>query len=107
MSPLPVLLGTFATCAGIPLDVMSAFWFAVDHAEGAPAVRFRERLLVFESRPIATPEATGHFWDAHMQPRQLVALIEALVEEGRLARQTATAMEDHVLRHVLADGRWR
>jgi hypothetical protein len=85
---------------------MGQFWFACQHAEGETAVQFRERLLVFESRPITTPEATGHFWDAHMQPQQLVALIEALVAEGRLTRATATTLEDQLLRHVLADGRW-
>ena len=107
MSPIPTLLICLARCCGIAGTLISTLWFALQHAEDAAAVQFRERLLVFESRPIATPEATARFWDTHMQPRQLVALIEALVEEGRLARQTATAMENHVLRHVLADGRWR
>jgi hypothetical protein len=107
LNPLPALLVCFARCCGMELHLMRAFWFALACAEHETAVHFRERLLVFESRPIVTQAATAHFWDRHMQPQQLVALIESLVEEERLARQTATAMEDHVLRHVLADGRWR
>ena len=106
MSPMPALLVCLARCCGMELSLMSTFWFALEHAEGAAAVQFRTDLLLFEGRPVATQEATARFWDTHMQPQQLVALIESLVEEGRLTRHTATTIEDHLLRYVLADGRW-
>lgn len=106
MSPLPVLLATLARCAGIPLDLMSACWFAMGHTEDAAAVQFREALVLFEAQPIVTAEATTRFWDTHMQPWQLIRIIEHLVEEGRLGRAPATVIEDHLLQHVSADGRW-
>jgi hypothetical protein len=107
MSLLPVLLATLAQCAGIEVGLMSRFWFAVGHAANATAVQFREALVLFEAQPIVTQEATGHFWDRHMQPWQLMAVLESLVEEGRLARATATVLEDCLLQHVAADGRWQ
>jgi hypothetical protein len=107
MTRMPALLVCLARCCGMDVGLMRALWWALAHAEGETAVQFRERLLVFESRPIVTQEATEHFWDTHMQPQQLVALIEALVAEGRLTRGAATTLEDQLLQHVLADGRWQ
>jgi hypothetical protein len=66
MHAIPILLATLARCAGIPLAAMSACWFALRHAEGQAAVQFRERLLLFESRAIATPAATAQHLLAHV-----------------------------------------
>jgi hypothetical protein len=106
VNPLPALLVCFARCCGMELRLISAFWFALEHAEGATAVQWRERLLLFESRAVPTQAATEAFWDRHMGPQQLVQVIEALVQEERLPREAATRLEEGLLRHVLADGRW-
>jgi hypothetical protein len=79
--------------------LLRACWWALDHAQGETAVQFRERLQVFESQPVATADATGHFWDTHMQPWQLVD-----VSRTRLTYQEGRGDEALVQRCVHARG---
>ena len=96
-------------CLRIDAALARAWWQALVHARWSEAVAFRQGLLLFEQRPPSrqSPEEVEAFWAVHLQPKQLIALIENLWKEGRLRRHRATMLEEHVLAMVQANGEWK
>ena len=47
------------------------------------------------------------FWQGSFTPAALIAVVEALIDEGLLDRRIGKGLEEAVLGRVLADGRWQ
>ena len=56
---------------------------------------------------LAQPYINVDHFRQQYTPRQVVEVLEGLVHERRLFRHQATALEDHLLATVDAEGAWR
>src|SRR5262245_30460433 len=99
----PPLLVALGTSWGLPESQQGALWRALCRAQWSEAVAFREAVIAF------APEREQAHTVVHTtcSPRGLVTVLEALVGEGLLFRQTASAIEDALLRQTDACGRWK
>ena len=79
-----------------------ALWRALCDAQWSLASQWREALIHF------TPEQGDArlFVEGACLPAALVAVLEGLVKEGVLPRQTASAIEEKLLGHVTKEGAW-
>ena len=79
-----------------------ALWRALCDARWSLAAQWREALIHF------TPERQDArlFVEADCHPAALVAVLEGLVHEGVLPRQTASRIEERLLQQVSKEGAW-
>src|SRR5215471_15885687 len=96
----PPLLVALAQSWGLPAPQQWAWWRALCTAQWPEAVAFREAVIAF------TPEHEDAraFVHTTCSPRGLVKVLELLVREGLLFRQTATQIEEGLLRQTDARG---
>jgi len=90
----PSIFVTLTTSWGLVDHERYAFWRALSQATWSQAVAFRQDLLAFY--PVSDT-VTRVFLDEAMNPVRLMAVCEALVQEGYLTRATASRIEGRIL----------
>lgn len=99
----PPLLQGLAQAYAVPELLLAQWWRALSQAQWSQASQWREALCRF--RP--THPTAQAFWEEACTPTAVVTILEGLVKEGTLYRQTASQIEERLLRHVDAHGQWR
>src|SRR5262245_25272776 len=99
----PPLLVALGQSWGLAEHQQRAWWKALCAAQWSQAVAFREAVIAF------SPEREGAREVVHTtcNPHAVVTILEALVEEGVLWRETATQIEEGVLSQTDRAGRWK
>lgn len=94
---------------GISDQLAGESWRALAKARWSEASAFRQALLLFEERPahLQDPDSVLAWMTAHAQPQHLVHVLECLVQERRLPRQKATAIEERIFCTMTKDDGWR
>jgi hypothetical protein len=100
----PPLLQTLAEAWGLAPVERAALWRGLCHAAWSETVALREALIRF--RPVSR-EAMHAFLCEVFTPAAVVVCLERLVQEQVLSRQLASRVEERLLRHTGADGRWQ
>ena len=77
-------------------------WLALEHAHRSRAVSMRQHFILAGHLHIS-----NRFWQDFCAPAVVMATIEELCREGRLSRQRATRIEEHLLHYVDWQGSWR
>jgi hypothetical protein len=90
----PPILMTLTTSWGLADHETYGLWRALCHARWSTSVQFREQLIAFYP---TTDDATRTFLHEACHPPRLMAVCEALVQEGYLTRQTASRIENRIL----------
>jgi len=88
----------------VPASLAVTWWRALGHSRHARALAVRQAVLLFDAAPVAEVYYLIHGVCA---PQAVIKVLETLVEEGRLARSQATAIEEAVLGNVDREGEWR
>ena len=85
------------------------WWTALTQAQWSEARSWRQALQYFDARPVgptAKLDAVLPFLRQTSPPARVVRVLEALVQEKRLSRGEASAIEEQVLRCVNCRGEW-
>ena len=78
------------------------FWWALARAQTWRPVTLRQQIGL-----VGVVRVTNDCLARLCQPAVILAALEALVGEGLLARRQCTQIEDTILGHVQANGRWQ
>ena len=97
----------FTGYCGLDEAASRRWWQAVCAAQGLQAVAWHRAMVACDVVESPSPDAVRAFLLVRIPPAQGMDLIEMLVDEGQLSRRRASAMEEHVLTRVLADGTWK
>ena len=87
-----------------PWRLQNVWWAALSAACGSQACEWRHLLLLYQGA--GSLIAPKHLLHDICAPRQVVGILEHLVEEGRLERRTATRIEEFILHYVNKQGGW-
>ena len=98
----PPIFQTLADHWDVPEHLARSWWKALMQAEWSEAAGWRETLIAFHP---ARQDPRALVTDA-CPPATVVAVLELLVREHCLHRGTATKIEERLLSHVNAGGRW-
>jgi hypothetical protein len=105
MPVVPPVYTKLAAFWGLSADEARRVWFALKQAQGTDAVAFRQYLVFYDDNR-AYKAAAQHLLHTICAPKRLLAVLEALQEEGLLSRRETTAVEETILGGVDAQGRW-
>lgn len=83
-----------------------ALWKALMSARWSQACELK-RLLVYYNQLGANEARSQHVLETLCTPQHVLGILEALVQEKRLTRSTASQIEDALLRQVDARGQWQ
>jgi len=84
----------------VPPALASTWWGALSRARWTRPVSWRQQVQLYRSCRLFLCQVSP--------PQLVVDVLEDLHREGRLlSRRQASALEDHILRWVNADGAWR
>jgi hypothetical protein len=83
-----------------------AWWQALAHARWSRATALRSMVQCQSALATDWREVVRLYEDA-MSPAALIAVLEDLIEEARLAPGLARRMEEHVLRQTTQHGHWK
>ena len=83
-----------------------AWWQALAHARGSRATALRSMIQCQTARATDWREVV-RLYEETMTPAALIAVLEDLITEARLAPGLARRMEDAVLRQTNQDGTWK
>lgn len=83
------------------------WWQALCRSQWTSAREFRQKIWLWNSGGRAQPEDCECFWEEHLTPQGLIAVVEDLVTSQRLRRRQAQEIETAVLAMVRADGGWK
>ena len=103
MTP-PRVFWAFANYWRLPQPVTRLFWHALSHAQWSRAIALRQTILLYSSGPGGDRKALIH---GTCCPREIMAVVEDLVQEQCLSRAKANQLEEAILACVKADGTWR
>jgi hypothetical protein len=101
---IPPVFWRFAAYWHLPAALTRVWWQALSQSRYAPPTARRQAWLLWEGAPMADPASLVHGTGA---PTEVIAAVEALVHERRLARRTATQIEDALLARVTREGTWQ
>jgi hypothetical protein len=83
-------------------------WQAIATAQGSVPKAWYDAVWEFEAQPRQpTPEDVEAFLLTSTPPAKVIAVLEALADEGKLTRQEVSALEEHVFQMILPSGEWR
>ena len=117
MTP-PRALGVLCQFWGLSPAQQATWWTALAQARWTVAVQWRERVRAADAPcspglggpppPLARTPLPQARVLVHQQcaPAIIMDVLEALVGEGALTRSCASALEEHILRAVNAQGQW-
>jgi hypothetical protein len=94
----------FAQYWDLPGALAQQWWRALSLAEHGRPLSWRQALLLYGPAPTGD---SRHLIHSASAPQKVMDVLEDLVEEGLLSRQTASQIQERVLRQVSRDGRWR
>jgi hypothetical protein len=100
---IPAVFWRFAAYWRLPAALTRLWWQALSQSRYTQPQALRQAGLLWEGTSLADPAAVVHQTCA---PVEVVAVLEALVHEGRLSRQRATQVEEHLLARVTREGHW-
>jgi hypothetical protein len=83
------------------------WWEAVCVAQGAVPVAWHRAMLACADLESLSPEGVRTFLLMQVPLGQIIELIEALAALVKVSRRRASALEDHVLAKVQANGAWK
>ena len=98
----PPLLQGLAQAYALPEPLLLSWWRALCAAQWSEACAWREAVICW--RP--THPTAQAFWAESCTPGAVMAVVEALVREGTLYRQTASQIETRLLASVTHAGTW-
>ena len=98
----PPLLQGLAQAYHLPEHLLRSWWRALCTAQWSEAEAWREALIAF--RP-DQPQARA-VWETACSPAAVLHILELLVAERCLSRQTASQIEERLLPHVDKKGAW-
>jgi hypothetical protein len=101
---IPAVFWRFAEYWRLPASLTRTWWSALSQSRYAQPTALRQAWLLWEGAPMADPSSVVQQTCA---PVEVLAAVEALVHERRLARRTATQIEDHLLARVTREGQWQ
>jgi hypothetical protein len=106
--PTPTLWRTLTRYVGLHEDAAAQWWTVLHQAQSAKPQAWLRQLQFYDARQSwnQAPEVQQRYLVRSMPPKQLVEVLEALVEEGLLTRRCGNALEDAVLLCVDAHGQW-
>jgi hypothetical protein len=106
---VPQIWSCVLSACGVDELLIRQGWQAVVRARWSVATAFRQDVLAFERRPVwqQLPGDAQVFLQLHMQPEQLMTLLENLVREQQLTRHKAGQIEEALLQSLTADGQWQ
>jgi hypothetical protein len=87
----------------VPAALAVVWWQALSQSHHPGALAVRQAVLLFDAAPVAE---AYHLVYGIGAPQTVIAVLEALVDEGQLLRRQATAIEEAVLCHVDREGQW-
>ena len=88
----------------VPASLAIPWWHALGQSHHARALTVRQAVLLFDDAPVVEAH---HLVYGMCAPQAVIEVLEALVDEGQLPRNQATAIEEAVLYHVDREGEWR
>jgi hypothetical protein len=100
---------TIAESVGLDAPHAQAWWTALAKAQWSAARSWLADLTYFDQQPrpgLAKLDAVPGFLHRVSPPSRVIGVLESLAQEQRLTRQEASAIEDHVLQCVNAQGQW-
>jgi len=101
---IPAVFWRFADYWRLPASLTRVWWQALSQSRYAQPTALRQAWLLCEGAALADPASLVHHTCA---PAEVLAAVEALVHERRLARRTATQIEEAVLARVTREGTWQ
>jgi hypothetical protein len=87
----------------VPASLAVVWWQALSQSQHPRTLAVRQAVLLFDAAPVAEAH---HLVSGACAPQAVIEAIEVLVDEGRLPRNQATAIEEAVLCHVDREGEW-
>ena len=101
---IPPVFWQFARYWRLPERLTRLWWQALSQSRYSQPQALRQAWLLWDGAPIADPTSVVQRTCA---PAEVVAVLEALVHEGRLTRQLATQMEEVLLARATREGTWQ
>jgi len=98
----PPIVQAFSKTWGLDESLARHWWRALCESQWSEAVAWREAVIHFSP----AQQAAREFVETTCSPSSLVALLELLVQEKVLYRQTASHIELRLLEQVNREGRW-
>jgi hypothetical protein len=95
---------------GVPLTqgLSWTWWRAITKARWTASVQWRQAFLAFTGRPERTSFREAEvFASRHCTPRDLIALVENLVQEGVMLPRDGRRIEEALLEQCDAQGQWK
>jgi len=106
--PLPKILTAILVRPAEMAEVDAhRFWGALCRSRWSAPAAFRQAVARLEAQPLIEALAVQLWVDAHAQPWHFVELLELLVRERQLTRQTANQLMEPILATTARDGNWR
>src|SRR5262245_31227429 len=104
----PLLWHTVRRLFDLDAATAHAWWDALTVTTRPQAVSWRQRILFYDTRPSwnREPEAVQRYLLRSMLPKEMVDVVEALVEEGQLPRRTGTLIQELIMARMTAAGGW-
>jgi hypothetical protein len=104
------LWGALTRAWGISDREARRWWTALCHSTWSQAVSWRQALVHFDQQPRQpgppVVEETIAFVNATAPPRVVMEVLEGLVQERRLTRREASAIQVQILTRVDREGQW-
>jgi hypothetical protein len=108
MRTMPRLWRTLALDLALDHGLSWRLWTALGRARWSVSVEWREAVLAFARRDAWTSaEDVEVFFRQRVTLPQLMAVVEALRQEGAMGTRDARRLEEHLLERANAQGEWK
>lgn len=98
----PPIVATLTASWHLPEPQRYGLWRAICQAQWSEVSTWREAVVCFHP----TRQDAAAFLQTQCSPQALMHVLELLVAEGALLRQSASQIETHLLQYVDRQGRW-
>jgi hypothetical protein len=100
----PPLFALLTSHWGLREALTRRWWFALVRSQWAIPLAWRRRVELYER--------DRHWAAVHLEqvigtPAEIIAVLEALTQEGQLRRRQTTHIEEAILNHSTRTGAWR